>query len=39
MDGYWMSASEVIEINPCSKAELIHRDQELYLLDLKKAEA
>ena len=30
MDGYWLSASEVIEITPGSKAQPIHRDQELY---------
>ena len=30
MDGYWMNASEVIEITPGSKAQPIHRDQELY---------
>jgi len=29
-DGYWMNASEVIEITPGSKAQPIHRDQELY---------
>jgi len=30
MDGYWMNASEVIEIGPGSEAQLLHRDQELY---------
>nr|QQO98479.1 FrzG [Cladobotryum sp.] len=30
MDGYWMNASEVIEIAPGSNAQPIHRDQELY---------
>jgi ectoine hydroxylase-related dioxygenase (phytanoyl-CoA dioxygenase family) len=29
-DGYWMNASEVIEITPGAKAQPIHRDQELY---------
>jgi ectoine hydroxylase-related dioxygenase (phytanoyl-CoA dioxygenase family) len=29
-DGYWINASEVIEITPGSKAQPIHRDQELY---------
>ncbi|KAI9764939.1 MAG: hypothetical protein M1840_007964 [Geoglossum simile] len=29
-DGYWMNATEVIEITPGSKAQPIHRDQELY---------
>jgi len=30
MDGYWLNASEIIEITPGSKAQPIHRDQELY---------
>lgn len=29
-DGYWMNASELIEIAPGSRAQPIHRDQELY---------
>jgi ectoine hydroxylase-related dioxygenase (phytanoyl-CoA dioxygenase family) len=30
MDGYWMNASELIEITPGSDAQPLHRDQELY---------
>lgn len=30
MDGYWMNASEVIELAPGSKPQPLHRDQELY---------